>query len=112
MDRSSKRADDCFSSWVQRKKKFKETPVSELKEVDFSHVTESMKEWYILFLCYDTLLKDSPDGRFKILVVCCMDMSRRFFKLTVMGSKGEDCFGLLEVYIVQSKFRFPLIFLN
>jgi hypothetical protein len=51
------------------RKKNKETPVSELKEVDFSHVTESMKEWDILFLCCGTLLKDSPNGRYKIFVV-------------------------------------------
>jgi hypothetical protein len=97
MDRPSKRTTNCSSSWIQRKKKIKESPVSELKEVDFSHVTEPMKEWDILFLCCDTLLKDAPDRSYKILVVCCMDLSRRFFKLTAMGSKGEELFGMLEV---------------
>ncbi len=97
MDRSSKRPDACSSSWAQKKKHSRDTPVSEFKEVNFSQITESMKEWDILFLCCDTLLKDSPDGRYKILIVCCMDVSCSFFKLTAMGSKGEEYFGLLEV---------------
>ncbi|KZR97257.1 Uncharacterized protein APZ42_007965 [Daphnia magna] len=97
MDRSSKRPAACSSSWAQKKKHSRDTPVSEFKEVNFSQITESMKEWDILFLCCDTLLKDSPDGRYRILIVCCMDVSCSFFKLTAMGSKGEEYFGLLEI---------------
>jgi hypothetical protein len=60
-----------------KEKKFKETPVSELKEVDFSHVRVHERVGHFISLsattCH-TLLKDSPDGRYNILVVCCMDM--------------------------------------
>lgn len=69
MDRSCKRTAACSSSWAQKKKHIRNTPVSEFKEVNFSQITESMKEWDILFWCCDTLLKDSPDGRYKILIV-------------------------------------------
>lgn len=94
---------------AQKKKHFKETPVSELQEIDFSHVTVSIKDWDILFVCCDTVLKDSPDGSYKILVVCCMDLSCRFFKLKAMGTKAEDCFGLLEVMLLSIEGCFCII---
>ena len=95
---SSKRPSSSIS-WAEKKRLCKESPVKRVVSFDFSHVKLELKDWEIMFRCCGVLLKDAPHGTFKILVVCCMDVREQFFKLTSMGTKAEDFYNLLEVYL-------------
>ena len=86
-------------AWEEKKKHFKESPVEQVKNLDYGHLKLGLSEWEMPFRACGLLLKDSPDGGYKILVVCCMDIASRYFKLTSMGPKAEELYNLIEVLL-------------
>jgi hypothetical protein len=88
----------CTEAWAKKKKLCKERPVELVEHFDFSQVKPGLEEWEIVFRACGLLLKESTDGFYKILVVCCMDVAGCFFKLTSMGPKAEKLYTVIEVW--------------
>lgn len=59
MYRASKKLGVSLYSWSQKKKWSKESPVSDLKEVTFREITESIKQQDIFLCCNSLFLRFS-----------------------------------------------------
>ena len=90
-------------AWEGKKKHFKESPVEQVKNLDYGHLKLGLSEWEMPFWACGLLLKDSLDGGYKIIVVCCIShiahIASRYFKLTSMGPKAEELYNLIEVLL-------------
>ena len=97
-----KRKNHCSAGWQQKKKHFKEPPLEEaIKHFDYGHIAKGLKKQEIALQCCGSLLKDSPDGLDKILVVCYINIGTLSFKLTRMGTKADDLYNFVKLCLLQ-----------